>query len=207
MKTSKSSLFLMELIIAILFFALASAVCIQLFVKSHLLGNTTAEENHALLLCQNLSEIYLGILPEHYQDSPEAMEEYIFSLTEADEAFQNPIKLQVTSENGAVKLLMPDGGANIDLSNLLPEAFCSEMQSESYSPDSSFAFLLCYDGSWENCTYESSVYRVLFFHEGYSDDSDVYTAAVFACKEPPAPERSWLEIYHLNVCKHIPERM
>lgn len=37
MKKSRSSLFLIELTISILFFALASAACIQLFVKAHLL--------------------------------------------------------------------------------------------------------------------------------------------------------------------------
>lgn len=58
MKTSKSSLFLMELIIAILFFALASAVCIQLFVKAHLIGQSTVNQNHALLWSQNIAEIY-----------------------------------------------------------------------------------------------------------------------------------------------------
>ena len=66
MKSSKSSLFLMELIIAILFFSLASAVCIQLFVKSHTLGKTTTDENKSLLMCQNFSEIFLGIIPEYY---------------------------------------------------------------------------------------------------------------------------------------------
>lgn len=198
MKTSKSSLFLMELIIAILFFALASAVCIQLFVKSHLLGNTTAQENHALLLCQNLAEIYLGILPEHAYDTPEAVEESIFSLTRDDEAFQNPIKLQVVSKDGLVELLMPEGGTDVVYSQSLTENF---------SPDSSFAFLLCFDEAWKSCSYESGVYRVLFFQEGYSVESDVYQAAVFAYRKPLTLEEDGSEIYHLNLCKHIPERM
>ncbi len=60
MKHSKSSLFLMELIIAILFFSLASAVCIQLFAKSHLLGNQTVNENHAVIHAQNLAECFLA---------------------------------------------------------------------------------------------------------------------------------------------------
>lgn len=34
MKHSKSGLFLMELIVAFLFFSLASAICVQLFVKA-----------------------------------------------------------------------------------------------------------------------------------------------------------------------------
>lgn len=47
----RSSLFLLELIIAILFFSLASAVCVRFFVKSHTLsretGNLTAAVNMA----------------------------------------------------------------------------------------------------------------------------------------------------------------
>ena len=38
----------MEMIIAILFFSLASAVCIQLFAKSHLLSTQTVNQNHAV---------------------------------------------------------------------------------------------------------------------------------------------------------------
>lgn len=60
MKHSKSSLFLMELIIAILFFSLASTVCIQLFAKAHILSKQTVEENHALIQAQNLAELFLA---------------------------------------------------------------------------------------------------------------------------------------------------
>ena len=37
-RAQSSSLFLMELILAILFFSVTSAVCVQFFVKSHLLS-------------------------------------------------------------------------------------------------------------------------------------------------------------------------
>lgn len=58
--TSKSALFLMELILAIFFFSLASAVCIQLFVKAHLIAVSTTNKNHAVLWAQNIAETYLG---------------------------------------------------------------------------------------------------------------------------------------------------
>ena len=61
MKHSRSSLFLMEMIIAILFFSLASAVCIQLFAKSHLLSTQTVNQNHAVIQAQNLAESYLSL--------------------------------------------------------------------------------------------------------------------------------------------------
>ena len=42
--SSRSGLLLMEIIIAILFFSLASAICLQLFVKAHNLGQDTQEQ-------------------------------------------------------------------------------------------------------------------------------------------------------------------
>lgn len=58
MKSSNSSLFLMELLISILFFSLASAVCIQLFVKAHLLDIKTEEKSQAVIWMQNLAELW-----------------------------------------------------------------------------------------------------------------------------------------------------
>lgn len=60
MKHSKSALFLMELIVALLFFALASTVCIRLFAKAHLLSEQTVNENHAIVHAQNLAEGFLA---------------------------------------------------------------------------------------------------------------------------------------------------
>lgn len=58
MKSSKSSLFLMEMIISILFFSVAAAACIQLFVKAHLIDNQTKEQNQAVIWSQNLAELW-----------------------------------------------------------------------------------------------------------------------------------------------------
>lgn len=52
-----SSLFLMELILAILFFSIASAVCVQFFVKSHLLSHDSNALNHAANECAGAAEI------------------------------------------------------------------------------------------------------------------------------------------------------
>lgn len=61
MRHSKSSLFLMELIIALLFFSLASTVCIRLFVKSHTLNQDTTNLSYAVTQSQNLAEAFLGL--------------------------------------------------------------------------------------------------------------------------------------------------
>ena len=54
----KTGLFLMELIIAILFFSLAAVICIQLFVKSHMISERSIALNHSILLAQNTAEIF-----------------------------------------------------------------------------------------------------------------------------------------------------
>ena len=65
MNTSKTGLFLMELIISILFFALAGTVCIQLFAKSHMLDGKTAAQNHAIVKCEDFCEIFYGVVDEN----------------------------------------------------------------------------------------------------------------------------------------------
>lgn len=74
-QSSKSSLFLIELIIAIFFFIIAATICIQLFVKSYTISNETISINHAVLWTQNLAEIFTNqngdyeILQEIYAES------------------------------------------------------------------------------------------------------------------------------------------
>lgn len=57
---SRSSLFLIELIISIFFFIIAAAICMQLFIKSHSISQDTVAINHAIVLTQNLSEIFIN---------------------------------------------------------------------------------------------------------------------------------------------------
>lgn len=56
-RAQSSSLFLLELILAILFFSLSSAICLQLFVKSHLLSNDAQDLNLAVNECSGIAEI------------------------------------------------------------------------------------------------------------------------------------------------------
>ena len=59
-ENSRTSLFLMELIICIMFFALASAVCLRLFSSAHLLAERDSNLNNALIWSQDLSESFYG---------------------------------------------------------------------------------------------------------------------------------------------------
>ncbi|WP_394922754.1 hypothetical protein [uncultured Robinsoniella sp.] len=54
---SKSSLFLIELIIAILFFTVASGICIQLFSKSFLLSQSSKNLSTSSRLVSNTAEV------------------------------------------------------------------------------------------------------------------------------------------------------
>ncbi len=56
--TSKSSLFLIELIIAILFFSLAAVVCVQLFSASYLATKEIEYRDTAILEAQTAAEIF-----------------------------------------------------------------------------------------------------------------------------------------------------
>lgn len=58
--SSRSGLFLMELIISILFFSLAGAVCVRLFVNAHIVSRDSVELNHALEWTQNVAEVFYG---------------------------------------------------------------------------------------------------------------------------------------------------
>ena len=55
-KTSRSGLFLLELMIVILFFAVTSAVCVNLFVQAHLTRTAGAELTAATREVQSAAE-------------------------------------------------------------------------------------------------------------------------------------------------------
>ena len=57
---SKLSLFLMELIVAIMFFSLSAAVCVRLFVGAHIMSENTEDLNNATIWTQNLAEAFTG---------------------------------------------------------------------------------------------------------------------------------------------------
>lgn len=58
--SSKTGLFLMELIIAVLFFAISGAICVRLFVQSHLISKDSVELNYGVEWCQNVAEAFYG---------------------------------------------------------------------------------------------------------------------------------------------------
>ena len=54
----RSGLFLMELMIAILFFTLASTICVRFFVKSHTLNTDSSNLSHAVNTATSTAEVF-----------------------------------------------------------------------------------------------------------------------------------------------------
>ncbi len=85
-RSSKLSLFLMELIVAIMFFSLSAAICVRLFASAHVLAEKTGNLESAIMWTQNLSEAFtakkgdLEKIAELYPDS------YIVSDSDSEEA-------------------------------------------------------------------------------------------------------------------------
>lgn len=58
MKHSKTSLFLMEFIVGILFFSIALALCVQLFVKAKTINEESVQKSKAQLIASYIIENY-----------------------------------------------------------------------------------------------------------------------------------------------------
>lgn len=66
-ESSKSSLFLLELMISIVFFALAAAGCVQVFAKAHMLSQEAGRLDMAVSMAQSLAEECSGSRMEDNQ--------------------------------------------------------------------------------------------------------------------------------------------
>ena len=83
-QAKRSSIFLLELMIAILFFCLASAVCIRLFVKSHTISLETQNLNMALNQVSSVAEVFRSgtdmkeFLEREFPDYEEKSENLLF---------------------------------------------------------------------------------------------------------------------------------
>lgn len=56
--SSKSGLFLIEMMVSILFLALASGVCVNLFVKAHTVGKESRDVSAAISCAQSAAETF-----------------------------------------------------------------------------------------------------------------------------------------------------
>ena len=65
--SKKSSLFLMELIIVLFFFALCSAVCVNIFAKAKLLNEQSYELNKSIIAAQNAAQCFKAANSDIYK--------------------------------------------------------------------------------------------------------------------------------------------
>lgn len=56
MNKSKAALFLMELLIVLLFFSIAGAICLQLFSDAHITNNNSSDLSNANIILTNVAE-------------------------------------------------------------------------------------------------------------------------------------------------------
>ena len=98
-KSSKSCLFLMELILSIFFFTISSTVCIQLFVKAHLIGIETKELHNSVLWTQNVAEVYLAC-----NGSLEEMVPFFIDATLEDNLLHIPESITGIDTNYAIQV-------------------------------------------------------------------------------------------------------
>ena len=54
----KSSVFFLEIMLNILFFAVLATICIQLLLKAHILSKNALILNHAVSCCTSIAEVY-----------------------------------------------------------------------------------------------------------------------------------------------------
>ena len=80
---SRLSLFLMELIVAIMFFSLSAAVCVRLFASAHIMAETTESLSNATIWTQNLAEAFEG-KKGRLSDMAELFPDAIISYTTSD---------------------------------------------------------------------------------------------------------------------------
>ena len=92
---SKSSLFLIELIVTLCFFSLASVVCVRLFVYAHKVSTESRRETLAIQMSQNAAECFIAA------DGDEAEFRRLFAMTFPQDTEDITTEFTITSEPGA----------------------------------------------------------------------------------------------------------
>lgn len=154
MNNSKTSLFLMELIIVILFFSISGAVCVQLFFNAHKTDVQTSRTAEATLLIQNMAEVFsssdgtIDSVAETYADSRKEAD-IVYLTYDSDWKLTydpNPSYvslISVKNQNPEASGKMVDGliqvyeipsGASFDIENIRNYELIMEQTVEKYIP-------------------------------------------------------------------------
>ena len=110
--SSKSGIFLMELILSILFFSIAAAVCVKLFVTSHQLSDQSVKLNHAVAMAESIAEAFYGcngnageleaLFPDARMNQTD--EQTIFTINNAEEELGAFVKINASEELTACEI-------------------------------------------------------------------------------------------------------
>jgi len=110
--SSKSGIFLMELILSILFFSIAAAVCVKLFVTSHQLSDQSVNLNHAVAMAESIAEAFYGcngnageleiLFPDAQMD--ETDEQTILIINNVNEGLCAFVKINASGELTACEI-------------------------------------------------------------------------------------------------------
>lgn len=137
----QSRLFLLEITLAILFFSLASAVCLRCFAKSHILSTQAAELNQAVSQSENIAEL-LRSLPENDRKD--------------DQKISNVLQLEYPFVNFSATDTATDMDTDID----------TEIDSAQKSWGS---WSLYFDSDWNSCQQAQAVYQIQI--QAFCEDS------------------------------------
>lgn len=141
----QSRLFLLEITLAILFFSLASAVCLRCFAKSHILSTQAAELNQAVSQSENIAEL-LRSLPEN--DRKDAQK------------ISNVLQLEYPAVNFSATDTATDMDTDIDTDTDI------EIDSAQKSLGS---WNLYFDSDWTSCQKAQAVYKIQI--QAFCEDS------------------------------------
>lgn len=141
----QSRLFLLEITLAILFFSLASAVCLRCFAKSHILSTQAAELNQAVSQSENIAEL-LRSLPEN--DRKDAQK------------ISNVLQLEYPFVNFSATDTATDMDTDID----------TDTDTEIDSAQKSLgSWNLYFDSDWTSCQKAQAVYKIQI--QAFCEDS------------------------------------
>ena len=105
---SKSSLFLIELIVSLCFFSLASVVCVRLFVYAHKVSTESRRETLAIQMSQNAAECFIAA------DGDEEEFRRLFAMTLPQDPADIITEFTITSEPGGPPAAADGGAAAAD---------------------------------------------------------------------------------------------
>lgn len=103
---SRTTLFLMEMIMAVFFFAVTSAICAQVFAKAHSVSIHTTELNEAIVHAESMAEIFRSgegttdvpselFYDAHWKDCSKEASAYKLILRQEDEANLRKARISV----------------------------------------------------------------------------------------------------------------